>query len=179
MKRSNMLLFAYIQDDLAILLGTAKHSLGAFGDKRWLELLHDNYPEIIEPFKVSDRQSVQDFSPEERAMLNDKSYTVSQTYLRGKTYRDPGSPGITTSGHDIMVVRQHTATLRWLHELETTINCNWSPIAQHFGVAEDDMRFGFELEENRLVLGELCSNRFVLEYPEVIDLSLLSPKAKH
>lgn len=51
-KQVNSLLFAYIDDDDIIFLGTETHKTNTFYDEKWLRILHNHFPQILAPFKI-------------------------------------------------------------------------------------------------------------------------------
>jgi hypothetical protein len=104
-KQVKQLLYVYINDEQAILLGTDNHTKGSFGDTKWLEILHDHFPEILAPFK---NDSIKEIYPSvnsiDRQTLWDKGYTLAMTNIRGNIYHNPGVGRVTT-GHSLMVFK--------------------------------------------------------------------------
>ena len=52
-KRTNQLLFAYLEENQIIFLDVENHREGIFGDIKWIEILHDHFQEVIEHFLKS------------------------------------------------------------------------------------------------------------------------------
>src|ERR1700722_14479934 len=117
-KRTNQLLFVYLEDSQAIFLDVSNHSPGIFGDIKWIEILHEHFQNIIKAYK---EYTMNDVGPKVdsigRQELWRKGYTLGMTNGRGVVYRSPGT-GRMTSGHSFGVMRTVNKILRWLHPIK-------------------------------------------------------------
>src|SRR5690554_6553149 len=79
-KPGDQLLFVYIDDNMAIFLGIDRHHPGVFADTKWIEILHDHFPDTIAHLRLD---HISDVNPkvnaEERQTLWDKGYTLGMT----------------------------------------------------------------------------------------------------
>ena len=169
-KRSDELLFAFVDESRIIFLGIDKHRPGVFADTKWLEILHDHYPEVIERFR--DR-SISDVLPNpnaaERQELWNRGYTLAFTVVGDAVYHSPGL-GRTVSGHSIGVVRQVSAIRRWLHEIGKQFRERASEICASFNLDSCKTRFQLVVVNERPVIRDAHSNTILIVYPQVFDL---------
>jgi hypothetical protein len=162
-KQVNSLLFAYIDDEKIIFLGTEKHKEGIFADTRWIEVLHDYFPKVIEKYKD---KSILEISPElkpkDRQMLWDKGYTLGFTKIRDTVYFNPGC-GRMTSGHSSTVADSEISILRWMYDLTKQIDENEGELRKLLHIEKANFRIQirrtFELIEQN-------TGKKILEYPQ-------------
>lgn len=168
-KQVKQLLFAYIDDTQVIFLGIDNHSKGAFGNIKWLEILHDYFPVIIEPFYDS---TILDITPKltslERQTLWDKGYTIGMTKVRGKVYHNPGV-GRSTTGHSIVVLMQVDKVIRWVHEVSEQLKDHYSNICEFLKVDSNKAQFKLRLGLNSYKIVEEKTNQTVLTFPDIIN----------
>jgi hypothetical protein len=168
------LLFVYVDSTQAIFLGVDKHSDGVFADVKWLEILHDYFPEVIEPFKdrrASEHFLVSQVAGEELQRLWDKGYTVGMTKVRDKVYRNPGI-GRMTSGHSILVTKQCNEILVWLHQAIADFQAHYSEICKFLNLEPLLAKFKLRFGSVTLEVFEETSNKVILTYPERVDAEL-------
>lgn len=136
-KQVNHLLFAFIKDDIAILLGTETHKKGIFADTIWIEILAKHFPEQLDEYHAKDTL---DFTPHvnsvERQLLWDKGYTLGMTKVGDKIYVSPGI-GRTTSGHSSLVVMQSHNIIRWVGYLTKCFETHWDKACDALGIPSD------------------------------------------
>lgn len=170
-KQSNQLLFVYAQNEKAIFLDTDLHKTGIFADVKWLEILHDYYPETLEKYK--DLQILDVYPPvnaEERQDLWNKGYTLGMTKVRDTIYLSEGI-GRTTSGHSILVVKQANEIQRWLHTVSEQFVQYSQMICKYFKIIENEflpkLIFGqktFEIIDEKTKIN-------LLTYPQIFTMN--------
>lgn len=143
MKRTNTLMFVYITSDKAIILGTEKHTDEVFGDIKWLEIIHDHFPEEMEEFKPLDMTDISpSFNSKERQQAWNKGYSAGFVKVRDTVYMSPGV-AITTSGHSVLVVKTMNEFLRWIFV-----------ITEQFEKYSEDMKEYFGHEINPILISD-------------------------
>lgn len=133
MKRTNTLLFVYITNDKAIVLGTEKHTNEVFGDIKWLEILHDHFPKELEHLKPVDMvDTSHTYSSIERQQLWNNGVASGFVKIRETLYMSPGI-GIMTSGHSILVAKTRNEFLRWIFIITEQFEKHSKGIEEYFG----------------------------------------------
>ena len=167
-KQVDSLLFAYIDKDEIIFLGTDKHKKGIFGDTKWIEILHDNFPETLEPFKTN--SDILDINPkvnaQERQQLWNKGYTLGMTKIRDTIYNNPGI-GRATSGHSLEVTMTTLEIMRWIKSLNEQLTESKVELCKLLNVDFEIAEFKIRINE-RLELYEKTSDLFILKFPEIL-----------
>lgn len=119
-KRGNLLLFAYVDENDIVFLGLDKHK-DSFSDIKWLEILEKNYSHIMKKFLAPDLPPVEEnFSTSDREKMWESGLSSGFMNINGKTYLCPGF-GKVTSGYNIMVVKQSIDILNWITSIQDTI----------------------------------------------------------
>lgn len=164
-KQVNSLLFAYVDERRIAFLGTDTHKEGIFGDVKWVEILHDCFPEIIEPYRDKEiKELYPKVTAHERQQLWCKGYTLGMTEIRGKVYHNPGI-GRATSGHSITITMQANEIIRWVFRLREQIKECKDELSQLFNLEVNSETFGIRAGEKGLELFEKNSKEKVLDYP--------------
>jgi hypothetical protein len=167
-KQVNSLLFAYVDDNHIAFLGTDTHKEGIFGDMKWVEILHDNFPEIIESYK--DKSDIVDIYPKvnsvERQQLWNYGYTLGMTKIRNTIYQNPGI-GRTTSGHSMEVSSTTIDIMRWINELNKQLSESKNELCKYLNLDSENVEFKIRINK-RLELYEKTSNLFILKFPEIL-----------
>lgn len=164
-KQSNDLLFIYIEEDKAILLDIAKHTVGIFADTKWLEILDNHFPDVLEPYKAEDIFDVYpEVNAEERQLLWDKGYLLGMTKVNNKVYRSKGI-GRASSGHSILVTKTAIGILRWIHKLESHFQTKKDEIANEFNFDKNKVEYKIRFGDVTLEVIEKRSNTILLTYP--------------
>jgi len=170
-KQTNQLLFVYIDDNQAILLDTQNHTEGIFADEKWLEILDNYYPHILEPFIDTD---IIDISPNvnavQRQNLWNKGLTFGMTKVNGKIFHSPGI-GRATSGHSIIVTKSKNEILRWLHQLTVHFDSRLNEICNPFGFEVNTATFNLRFGDVTLEVVETKSNIILLTYPYIFNFT--------
>lgn len=168
-KQVNDLLFIYITDEQALFLDVDKHREGIFGDIKWLEILHDDFPDVMKQFESHWSDVSPDPSAKDRQLLWDKGYTLGATKVRGKVYFSPGI-GRATSGHSMMVGKNSDAVFRWLWHITEQFETSYELICEKLSVKPDKAKFALQFGERTFEIVERTTKTLVLEYPEVVDI---------
>jgi len=177
-KQTNDLLFAYIDYDQIIFLGTDKHKDGIFADIKWLEILHDYFPEVIEKYRDNKIKDIRlKVNSSERQMIWNSGLMIGMTKVRDAVYHNPGI-GRATSGHSTAVTSTTVDIIRWISKLDIQLNDSTKEVCDYLNIKTKDAKFKIRLE-NKLELIELSKNIKILEFPEVfIDRNELLKKNK-
>lgn len=168
-KQVNNLLFAYIDDNHFVVLGTSKHEPGVFGDTKWIKVLHDHFPNLIDEFKG---QTFENFWPKltaiERQTLWNKGYSFGITQIGESLYRNPGV-GRTTSGHSLSVVKSCNAFIRWLLSVSEQVSKYHNEILEFLMLKSSNAEFKIRISIT-IELFEVNSNKLILTYPELFNV---------
>jgi len=167
----NELLFVYITDDKAILLDVVRHYKGIFASPKWLEILHDYFPDTIKGYKDS---SIKDVYPKvsntERQIFWDKGYTIGMTKIRDSVYHSPGC-GRTTSGHSMIVIKSLNEILRWIHTIQNQFENNIQEIIGAFNLKIEKTKFCLRIGMMTLEIFEINTETVLLEYPSIFQFT--------
>lgn len=167
-KQVNRLLFAYVDEIQIIFLGTDIHKEGIFGDIKWIEILHDNFPEVIKPFIT--KSGMKDVYPKvnsiERQQLWNKGYTLGFTKIREIVYNNPGI-GRMTTGHSMGVSSTTLDILRWIYRLKDQLTESEIELCQYLKIDSKDAEFKIRINE-KPELYEKTSGLKILSFPEIL-----------
>jgi len=110
MKRSDQLLFVCFKSPNAYLIDTATHRNPGWGRKRLLEIMVDNWPDVMRPLQSGWTISP-DLSDGEVELLRKRGYMCGVN-IRGKGYVLPGF-GYTSSGDNMVAISMANEVWRW------------------------------------------------------------------
>jgi hypothetical protein len=165
-KQVKQLLFVYIEDKRAIFLGTNNHTEATFADTKWIEILHEHFPETISKYRDDTITKIYpELTPVERQGLWDKGYLLGMTNVNGTVYHNPGI-GRATSGHSVIVTKQVNEILRWLWETNAVFKEKYENICKAIGKTPFECKFQLQFGPETMFIIELNSNNIVLTYPE-------------
>lgn len=165
-KQTNSLLFVYIDDEKIIFLGTDTHKEGIFGDAKWVEILHDHFPDVIKSYKDDTIKSVYpQLDSVERQTLWNKGYTIALTQVKDVVYRNPGI-GRSTTGRALNVNLAANEIFRWVFKVKEQLNDSMLEICQALGITLEDADFKMIIGDKTFELIELISNSSLLEFPQ-------------
>jgi hypothetical protein len=119
-KKTNALLFVYIDDKRALLLDVDEHRDHVFAETKWLEIIYDNWYEVMEDWLGGDYDSVDHYTAAERQSLWDHGVTMGFIKVREEMFYSPGIGRVTT-GHSLQVVTQADQVHIWLDAVEEEI----------------------------------------------------------
>jgi hypothetical protein len=170
-KRTDQLLFVYIEDNVAILLDIETHKEGIFADEKWLEIIDTYFPTVLESYLAND---ILDINPQlnsvERQKLWNYGLSVGMTKVNGKIIHSPGV-GRMTSGHSILVTKTCNEILRWLHRLNEHFENNFLGICNAFNVIPENSNFKVAFGDSTLELIEANSKSTILKYPYIFNFN--------
>jgi len=166
-KQVNNLLFSYIDTERIILLGTSNHVDGVFADVKWIEILHDYFPRVIQKYKD---ETIREISPKvnssERQMLWNKGYTLGMTKVRNTVYINPGL-GRATSGHSSSVVTAVIDIMRWINKLNEQVENYGELLRDYLNLTNSEIKLKIRLEKDLHLFEEITQQK-LLTYPEVL-----------
>lgn len=191
-KRSDLLLFAYIDDDYIVFLDTDKHNNGVvFADTKWLELIHANFPAILEKYKSTSTNlyipvfntttlspehiPISRIEPNTRKVLREKGYSLGGVKFDNTVYWNPGF-GIMTSGHSMSDVIQTDSICNWIEYITCELTQHYDALCKKINVGCDDAIFEVIIPENlpgRMCLCEITTRQYILEYPCRINVKFI------
>ena len=167
-KQVNSLLFAYIDNEQVIFLGIDTHNEGIFADTKWIEVLHDFFPNSIKKYKDEKITSVYPkVNSTERQTLWNKGYTLGMTEIKGVVYHNPGI-GRTTSGHSMINSKTSVEILRWIYKLREQVEESYSLLCKYLNVDEQFAKFKVRFGEKTLELYEKKSEEILVTFPSVL-----------
>lgn len=118
-KRTNDLVFAYITRDVIFFLDFEQHKEGIFGDKKWLEIIDNNWPWLIKEHKRPDIPGVYPkINSIDRQTIWNKGYSLVMTEVNNSVFINPGL-GSVSSGHSLKVVMKVDDIMLWLEDFKT------------------------------------------------------------
>lgn len=165
-KSVNSLLFAYIDEKNIVFLGCATHIKGIFGDVKWIEILHDYFPKIIEIYKD---EKLSDISPKLNAIqtqsLWNNGFSLGMTKVRDTVYHNPGI-GRAVSGHSLNVSLTANDIIRWLHAINKELTDSINEVCNYLMINPNDAKFSVKLGKKTLELYESESDTTILNFPD-------------
>lgn len=166
-KQCNSLLFAYIDKNYIVFLGTETHKEGIFGDLKWVEILHEKFPFVIEEFK--DSGGIIDVYPKlnslERQTLWSKGISLGFYKIKDTIYHSPGI-GRVTSGHSMDVSTTAMEIMRWLKMITEQLVNMKKIFAEQLNINEDEIDFQLEIS-NEIEIVEKKSNKVIINFPKI------------
>ncbi|MFZ6051334.1 hypothetical protein [Halocola ammonii] len=169
-KPGDQLLFVYIDDNMAIFLGIDRHRPGVFADAKWIEILHDHFPDTIAHLRLD---HISDVNPkvnaEERQTLWDKGYTLGMTKVKDTVYWSSGV-GRSTSGHSMMVMKHVGQILRWHWKIKEQFTNHFDLICDSFNFNPSKSRFKVILGQQTFEVVEITTRSSILTCPTFFDI---------
>jgi len=170
-KRTNELLFVYIEDNRAILIDTDTHREGVFAEVKWLEILNDHFPDVLEKQKDSVIQIVDPvIDSVQRQRLWDGGVTLGVTSVRNVCYWSKGI-GRMTSGHSSIAVKTSHELLRWLIDTKEAFSKYGTDICAHLSIDPATTRFKMRFGKKTLEVVDDNTSYILLTYPERIQVN--------
>jgi hypothetical protein len=171
-RQTDLLLFAYIDNEEAIFLDIENHKPGIFADEKWLEVIDRHFPEILEKHIHPDIINVYpELKPVDRQKFWDYGYSLGFTKVNGKIIGSPGV-GRMTSGHSMLVVKTCNEVLRWLYTLNEHFEKYYKEICESFEINPDDARYKLTFGGETLNLIETTTKKTILTYPNIFNVTL-------
>ncbi|MEJ8841501.1 hypothetical protein WG954_03845 [Lacibacter sp. H375] len=168
-KQVNSLLFAYINKEHIVFLGSDTHNDDVFGNPKWIEVLHDFFPDIIKEYRNDEIVSVYPkVNSKERQTLWNKGYTLGMTEIRGVVYHSPGV-GRATSGHSLMNSRTADEILRWIYKLKEQVLDSHHLLCKYLQIDEHLAKFKIRFGEETLELYERTTEETLVVFPDILQ----------
>lgn len=167
-KQVNSLLFAYLTNDTIVFLGADTHKDGIFGDVKWIEILHDNFPDLIKEYRDDKILAIRpELNSIERQTLWNKGFSIGITKIKEVIYHNPGI-GRMTSGHSITVSKSAMDLSRWIHSLKEQIESMKEELAEYLKTTHDEIEFRIIFGNKTLELVEISSKTMLVEFPQIL-----------
>lgn len=171
-KQVNALLFAYIDEDNIVFLGTETHKDDVFGNIKWLTLLHDNFPQLIRRYKLNVENVYPHLSAKDRQRLWNYGHTTFMTKVGDSVYYSPNI-GRTMDGRNLMVMRKVISILDWIDSVQKQLSENYELVCMKFNIQVAEARFKVLIYNGKIGLFELSSSQQILPCGNLFDLSKL------
>ena len=166
-KQVNSLLFAYIDSAQIVFLGTDIHNDGVFADTKWIEILHNFFPNIISHYKDDTITSVYPkVNAQQRQTLWNKGYTLGMTGVGGVVYHNPGI-GRMTTGLSMINSKTSVEILRWIYKLKEQVTDSYELLCKYLGIEPGSERFRIRFGEKTLELYEEQTKEILVVFPDM------------
>lgn len=166
--RSKYLLFIAFNDTQAFFIDIREHNeQNVFAKKEFLEIIHNNWPQALKV--IHDAEEVvpgKSYSDAEHDMLRRKGYSVGMTEINGKIVMNPGV-GITTSGHNVLLVGKANDIMRYLQQTLLEIETNEEEMKKLLSE-----KAGYEIKELDICITRLNQWPFFNVYEKNSDYSI-------
>lgn len=172
LKRTSLLLYVYFTNEKAILLDVDSHDDEIFASVKWLEILHDNFPEEIKQFIQSEDiiPVGKNLSDLDRKKMWDKGFSPLLTRVRDVIYTSPGV-GRMTSGHSALVVGQANELYRWVCEANQQFKDHFSAILEHEKPANNVMYPKLKIVDRTLTVVDEKTQQVYLKCPVLYQIT--------
>ena len=118
-RRTTSLLYSFFTDTDAYFIDVMDHE--SFGSQMVIDMVHENWPELLDEFRMTDVESVYPpLSAEDRFGLTCAGYSTLVTTKDGTVYMPPGG-GVMYSGDNADDIREANRLCNHLHKLQTSI----------------------------------------------------------
>ena len=115
--RSKYLLFIIFSENQAFLIDIQEHQeQDVFAKQEFLDIIDRNWPNLLQVHNHPEAEFFKrQYSDTDVNTLRKKGYTIGTTAVNGKIIINPGF-GITSSGHNIHVVKRAHSVIRYLYD---------------------------------------------------------------
>lgn len=166
-KQVNSLLFAYIEHNLIVFLGTDTHKEGIFADSKWIEILHDFFPTLIAKYKEPRITSIYPVvNAIERQMLWNKGFTLGATKIKNTIYRNPGI-GRMSSGLSVMARMTADKIMVWLEKVRKQFQDIGVDLCTELKIDPHNASFQLRFGNDNLEIYEQHSQKIILMFPNI------------
>ena len=168
------LLFVYFDEQSAYFIVVGDHD--SFGDQELLQMLHDNWPEVLEKSKNPNIKSVipDDLTSKQRDQMRRAGYNMGANVMRDGTAYVLVGGGIMSSGDNTLDVYGTNRLHTWAHR-QTNNLCDLAPVM----AAELKRRHGLEVVEpitlRLIVEGRSDSRWFLIDDKSHVTVGLGNP----
>ena len=116
--RTKSLLFCYFTDTEAYSIDVMDHD--SFGSQSVIEIVHENWPVLLDGFRIPDVTPYVPLSGEQTFDLTRAGYSTFVTTRDGTVYMPPGG-GVMWSGENAIDIMKTNQLLNRLHHMQTSI----------------------------------------------------------
>lgn len=154
-ERTEQLLFCLIHEEYACFLKVAAHNPSPWAEKDLIEVIHQNWPEVIGPYRIPNISSLSpEISDEDRKELRAANVTTFLDMQDGTIYCEPGF-GNTSGGLHLTDLGRADHIRRVANAVEDRIKKNWVQIAA------DAKSQGYNLRDTEaLTMRETIPNQY-------------------
>ena len=117
-ERTKSLLYCYFTDTDAYLIDVMDHD--SFGSQTVIEIMHENWPELLNGFRIPGVTPYVRLSDEQTFELTRAGYSTFTTTRDGTVYMPPGG-GVMWSGDNAIDIMKTNQLLNRLHHMQTSI----------------------------------------------------------
>jgi hypothetical protein len=171
LKKTNALLFAYIDEKQALLLDIENHKDGIFADEKWLEILDNEFPEILEPHIDKEIKEVYpNLTSVDRQSLWSKGYSIGMTKVNGKIIHSPGI-GRMSSGHSMIASKTANEIIHWIYSIKKQFSQYGEEICNSLGLSPTETNFKVRLGNPTLDVIDENTKTKILSFPETFHIT--------
>jgi hypothetical protein len=162
--RSKYLLFVGFAPSQAFFIDVRLHNEPlVFARKELLEIIDNNWPQLLKDNVIEDGFFTTEYTDEQISNLRKKGYTIGTTKVNNKIVVNPGI-GITTSGHNIHVVRRANSVLKTLYDAYDEIKNNEANIKKDISA-----QAGLEVNRLEIEIRQLSEWPYFVFYEKTSD----------
>lgn len=162
---TSRLLFVRFAGDTAYLVQILDHH--AFAEQRLLQIIHDNWPQVLEPYRLPENVSlIHPLSETERKQARKVGITAAVEMSDGTVYHPPGG-GLMSDGTALVVIRQADRTLDLLEEVTAFVKQRTSKWQELLKTDANKLHFQLKLvRDNHFCIVEQVTGIPVVEFYE-------------
>jgi len=157
-ERTIALLFAYVTEDKFFLIAVGKH--GDWCERRLVEILHNNWPEQIEKFRIIGINAAPPLSEAQLKNIRNKHVNASIEFPDGSVYA-PFGGGVMSSGISTNIIFNHDKQHWVFRDLEKNISKIVEEVRQKGIELEGDLIFRLHMEKEKICLFEENSKTLI------------------
>jgi hypothetical protein len=160
------LMFIYIDKDTVYVLDVTKHTPTIFNEKKWLELIKQNWPILLDRWIVEDAIDIsREPTDSQRQFYREKLRVNAGTIkIDGTVYLNPGL-GYTSSGHSAEAADRTVGVMGWLKRLEIEKDGLKHKFVLNYNVPFEDIRMRMRLTDQGIELYDHASGILIQRYP--------------
>ncbi|MDC5721927.1 hypothetical protein [Vibrio europaeus] len=150
--RSNELLFVYFNEDDAYLIDILQHEKADGSVVTWtntdlVQVMHDNWPNVLRPFVHNTNSQSQELTTEERRTLRNKAVSTTVIVSDGTEYMPMGG-GYSSSKHPINAIMQSDFLYLKVKWLQAAVEENYPAIQQALSAYTTKPKLKLKLDQN-------------------------------
>jgi hypothetical protein len=134
-KGTEYILLATVTENEVYFIKVSKHSENPFTDEALLQILNNNWPELLDKY-ILNGVGGETLNPEQENNLAKKNINVIRN-VNGKTICPPGG-GVVGSGHNVFDVMELNKCIKEIRYIEEQVKFNEIAIFESLGVSLDE-----------------------------------------